>query len=166
MNNMTARKATTAVAVVLVSLTSAMAVAHGMRGDGHRAWSDLNLSEAQKAQIEKIEQQYRPAPQPDQAARQAQFQQWHQQKQQLLQGRQFNENAARQLIQQRQQQHAEREMQHLRKQHAIFQVLNAEQQQKWLAKRGDGAGKKGQERKGGKHERKAPLPQGASATNK
>ena len=69
MMKMTVRKTTTAAAVILVSLTSALAVAHGVRGAGNRGLDNLNLSAAQKAQIEKIEQQYRPAAQPDDAAR-------------------------------------------------------------------------------------------------
>lgn len=158
--NVTVRKAAVA---VLVSLTSAAAFAHGMRGDG-RALADLNLNSAQKAQIEKIEQQYRPASQPDDTARQAQYQQWQQKKQQLLKERVFNENSARQLIQQRQQQQTERELQHLRKQHAVFQVLNAEQQQKWLAKR-DQTQSMAHKHKGGHphHHPARPAPNAASA---
>lgn len=114
---------------------------------------DLDLSSKQKAQIEKIlAERKRNEQAPNQAEfaqRHAQMQQqaeiWRNTRQQLITGKTFDEAAARRLIEERQNLHqrlmaeqqqksAEWELQRLKDSHAVFQVLNAEQQKKWLEK--------------------------------
>ena len=89
----------------------------------------LNLTAAQKTKIQAIMQQNRPAPRGDMKQN---FEQHRQQEQQLISSKTFNEQAARQLIAQEQQQRTEFELNRLRERHAIFQVLTPAQQQKWL----------------------------------
>lgn len=152
------RKPATVAVVALMTAASAVTLAQGPRGDGGRQWEALNLSAAQKTQIEKIEQQYRQA-QPSREQMQQQGQAWQQQHNQLLQNRTFNEAQARQLIQQRQQQRTEMELQRLRKQHAVFQVLNSQQQQQWLQQRAQHPGKGGHGKGERGDERRGPQPQ-------
>ena len=138
---MNAMRKNTAVAVVaLMSVFSAAAMAQGPRGDAGKHWAKLNLSERQQTQIKQIEQQYRPA-QENRAQMQSQWQQWREQENRLLQSKLFDEVQARQIIQQRQQQHAEFQLQQLKKQHAIFQVLDSKQQQQWLQQKTERSGK-------------------------
>lgn len=120
---------------------------------------DLDLSSKQKAQIEKIlAENKRSERAPDQAelAQHAKMQQqaetWHNTRQQLITGKTFDEAAARRLIEERQNLHqrlmaeqqqksAEWELQRLKDSHAVFQVLNTEQQKKWLEKQNRQHGK-------------------------
>lgn len=100
----------------------------------------LNLSDAQKTEILRImeanrpnngarpEENMRPDRQAERTAEQA-----------LLQNKTFDEAAARELIARQEeasaahrQQHADAQLQRLKTQHAVFQVLTPEQQQKWL----------------------------------
>lgn len=123
---------------------------------------DLDLSSKQKAQIEKILAERKRSEQtPNQAEfaqRHAQMQQqaetWRNTRQQLITGKTFDEAAARRLIEERQNLHqrlmaeqqqksAEWELQRLKDSHAVFQVLNAEQQKKWLEKQNRHHGKGG-----------------------
>ena len=104
----------------------------------------LNLTDAQKKQIQTILDQNRPAKPNDHATSREAFQQKMQQRQaqelNIISSRVFNEQAARQLINERtqeraqlEQDHAERELQMLKTRHAIFQVLTPEQQQQFIS---------------------------------
>ena len=101
-----------------------------------RGFNELDLSEEQKSKIRAIMAQYRPQQPENHAARRAEFQQKmaqrQSQEQQLLNSKNFDEQAARKLIAERQQeraelerQHAERELQMLRVRHEAFQVRRA-----------------------------------------
>ena len=107
-----------------------------------RGFDELGLSEAQKNKIRDIMAQYRPRQPENTPARHAEFQQKmaqrQSQEQQLLNSKNFDEQAARKLITERQQeraelerQHAERELQMLQAHHAAFQVLTPAQRQKY-----------------------------------
>lgn len=109
-----------------------------------RGFDELGLSEAQKSKIRDIMAQHRPRQPENTPARHAEFQQKmaqrQSQEQQLLNSKNFDEQAARKLITERQQeraelerQHAERELQMLRVRHEAFQVLNPAQQQQYIA---------------------------------
>ncbi len=109
-----------------------------------RGFDELDLSDAQKSKIRSIMAQYRPQQPENHAARRAEFQQKmaqrQAQEQQLIGGKNFDEQAARKLIAERQQeraelerQHAEHELQMLKARHATFQVLTPAQQQKYIA---------------------------------
>lgn len=109
-----------------------------------RGFDELGLSEAQKSKIHDIMAQHRPRQPENTPARHAEFQQKmaqrQSQEQQLLGSKNFDEQAARKLIAERQQeraelerQHAERELQMLKARHAAFQVLTPAQQQKFIA---------------------------------
>ncbi|WP_325313956.1 Spy/CpxP family protein refolding chaperone [Kingella oralis] len=109
-----------------------------------RGFDELGLSEAQKSKIRDIMAQHRPRQPENTPARRAEFQQKmaqrQSQEQQLINSKNFDEQAARKLIAERQQeraelerQHAERELQMLKARHAAFQVLTPAQQQKYIA---------------------------------
>ena len=109
-----------------------------------RGFNELDLSEEQKSKIRAIMAQYRPQQPENHAARRAEFQQKmaqrQSQEQQLINSKNFDEQAARKLIAERQQeraelerQHAEHELQMLKARHATFQVLTLAQQQKYIA---------------------------------
>ena len=109
-----------------------------------RGFDELDLSDAQKSKIRSIMAQYRPQQPENHAARRAEFQQKmaqrQAQEQQLIGGKNFDEQAARKLIAELQQeraelerQHAEHELQMLKARHATFQVLTPAQQQKYIA---------------------------------
>ena len=104
-----------------------------------RGFNELDLSEEQKSKIRAIMAQYRPQQPENHAARRAEFQQKmaqrQSQEQQLLNSKNFDEQAARKLIAERQQERAEleRELQMLQARHAAFQVLTPAQQQKFIA---------------------------------
>lgn len=109
-----------------------------------RGFNELDLSEEQKSKIRTIMAQNRSQQPENHAARHAAFQQKmaqrQSQEQQLLGSKNFDEQAARKLIAERQQeraelerQHAERELQMLKARHAAFQVLTPAQQQKFIA---------------------------------
>ena len=113
-----------------------------------RRYGDLNLSKSQQTKIKAIEEQYRPqAPaQISEAERQAwaaNAEKLRQARLNVIQSKTFNEAAAGQLFaqeqavrnemqQKHQQQRAQGELNQLRKEHAIFQVLNKKQQQQYL----------------------------------
>ncbi|ULJ62517.1 Spy/CpxP family protein refolding chaperone [Wielerella bovis] len=117
---------------------------HQMKRDGlPRGFEQLGLSDAQKAQIKTIMEQNRPQKVDNQDTRRADFQQKmaqrRAQEQQLMSNKTFNEQAARNMIAERQQEraameknHAERELQMLKQRHAVFQVLTPAQQQKFV----------------------------------
>lgn len=109
-----------------------------------RGFDELDLSDAQKSKIRSIMAQYRPQQPENHAARRAEFQQKmaqrQAQEQQLIGGKNFDEQAARKLIAERQQeraelerQHAEHELQMLKARHTTFQVLPPAQQKKYIA---------------------------------
>ncbi|MCG7658088.1 Spy/CpxP family protein refolding chaperone [Wielerella bovis] len=117
---------------------------HQMKRDGlPRGFEQLGLSDVQKAQIKTIMEQNRPQKVDNQDTRRADFQQKMAQRrvqeQQLMSNKTFNEQAARNMIAERQQEraameknHAERELQMLKQRHAVFQVLTPAQQQKFV----------------------------------
>ena len=114
-----------------------------------RRYGDLNLSKAQQSKIKAIEEQYRPqAPvQISDAERQAwadRADKMRQARLNVVQSKTFNEAEVQQLFaqeqaartemqQKHQQQRAQANLNQLRKEHAIFQVLNKKQQQQYLA---------------------------------
>ena len=149
-------------AVTLVAASAlAMAQPHGGQRDGGMA--RLNLSSSQKAQIEKIRNQYRPneTVQNQKSQHEAQMQQHRTQMNALLQSKTFDEPQARALIAQQQQWHAAQQQQRaefqlnrMKEQHAIFQVLTPAQQKQWLEQRQNhkqmrGMHNKGQRQQGG-----------------
>lgn len=116
---------------------------HAHRDGLPRGFDQLNLSAEQKAKIQAIMQQNRPEQTRSQAQRRDDFHQkmaqYRAQEQQLMSSTTFDEQAARALITERQQEraakereHAERELQMLKQRHAVFQILTPEQQQKYL----------------------------------
>ncbi|MBF0804836.1 MULTISPECIES: Spy/CpxP family protein refolding chaperone [unclassified Neisseria] len=114
------------------------------KGGMAHGFKDLNLTEEQKTKIRAIMEEGRDnrAQQPESNRREALRQQidhYRAAEQNLLQAPAFDEAAVRNLISLREQdreaqrrQHAELELQQLKKRHAVFQVLTPEQQQKWL----------------------------------
>ena len=104
-----------------------------------RGFDELGLSEVQKNKIRDIMAQHRPRQPENTPARHAEFQQKmaqrQSQEQQLLNSKNFDEQAARKLIAERQQERAEleRELQMLQARHAALQVLTPAQQQKFIA---------------------------------
>lgn len=107
-------------------------------------FDQLNLTDAQKAQIKQIVEANRPVKPENHEQQRTQFvqkmQQRQAQEQQLLMSKNFDERAARQLIEERQQEraqmmrdHEERELQQLKTRHAVFQVLTPAQQKQFLA---------------------------------
>ena len=115
----------------------------------------LNLSDAQKQQIQTILNNNRPAQaDQNQDARRAEFEQQRAAEQALISSQTFDENAARQLIAGQQQRHADMMLQQMRVRHQIFQVLTPEQQKQWQdmkQARAEQRGAKGErgERRGG-----------------
>lgn len=106
-------------------------------------FAQLNLTDAQKSRIRAILAADRPTQQPNHEARRADFAQKaaerRQREQALMSAKTFDEQAARALIAERQQERAEmanefaaKELNMLKKRHAIFQVLTPAQQQQWL----------------------------------
>ncbi|WP_373752714.1 Spy/CpxP family protein refolding chaperone [Neisseria weixii] len=121
------------------------------KGELPRDLQELNLSSKQKAQIQKIMEANRPQQadkrQAPDAAKRAEFQQKMQQRraaeQALITGKNFDEAAARRLVNERQaefEQHAaerkqrmaDMEVKRLKERHDIFQVLTAKQQKQLL----------------------------------
>lgn len=127
---------------------------HAQRDGLPRGFEQLNLSEEQKAKIRAIAQSDRAArPAADKSARREavkqKMQHRREQERRLLDARHFDEQAAQKLINERQQerlamqqQHAERELQMLKKRHAIFQVLTPEQQRQYRQMQNEKAGKR------------------------
>lgn len=122
-------------------------------------FNQLKLTDKQKAEIKKIMEANRPEkPSKDtQAQRREQFkqkmEQRRQQEQKLMMSKTFDEQAARQMIAQRQQERAamereqaERELQMLKTRHAVFQVLTAEQQKQYLENQKQHQQRRSQER--------------------
>lgn len=110
----------------------------GRKPDGlPRELDGLNLTGEQKTKIKTILEQNRDSRPADPTAHRAEFlqkmQQRQQQEQQLIGSKTFDEQAARRLIAERQQEHATRELQMLKTRHAVFQVLTPVQQQQLLA---------------------------------
>ena len=113
-----------------------------------RRYGDLKLSKSQQAKIKAIEEQYRPQAraQISDAERQAfaaNADKMRQARLNVVQGKTFNEAEAQQVFaqeqavrnemqQKHQQQRAQGELNQLRKEHAIFQVLDKKQQQQYL----------------------------------
>ena len=113
-----------------------------------RRYGDLKLSKSQQSKIQAIEEQYRPQarPQISDAERQAfaaNADKMRQARLNVVQGKTFNEAEAQQVFaqeqavrnemqQKHQQQRAQMELTQLRKEHAIFQVLDKKQQQQYL----------------------------------
>lgn len=107
-------------------------------------FAELNLSDAQKAEIKRIMEADRSNESQKNDNKMAEFKQkmdaQRKQERALMSGKNFDEAAARQMIAERQQermtqqnQRAERELKMLKKRHAIFQVLTAEQQKQYQA---------------------------------
>lgn len=159
------KKYLTAAAASLIGLAGIAAAAdtiaqqHTHRSEHHReikkgelpyGLQQLNLSNKQKIQIQKIIDNSRTRPVKDtlpQQARRAEFVQKikarHAAEQTLISSKTFNETAARKLIAERQSQqdqnaaerrkrNADKEIKRLKLQHDIFQTLTPAQQQKWL----------------------------------
>lgn len=118
---------------------------HQGKHDGlpHSFFHQLNLTDAQKKQIKEITEANRPVQPADHAQKRAEFQQKMQQRkaqeQALITAKTFDEQAARRMIAERQQEraelerkHAEQVLQHLKTQHAVFQVLTPEQQKQFF----------------------------------
>lgn len=146
--------------LLVLALFSSLAVAapHGKgfhRAELPRGFEYLDLSEAQKAKIKEIvESQPAPAREHKRTDKQQKFAQLMAQERALMDNKQFDEQAARKMIEERRAErladeraHAERELHMLKKRHAIFQVLTPEQQQKFRQMR---------EKRGGKQPHRAP----------
>lgn len=152
-----------------------------------RRYGDLKLSKSQQAKIKAIEEQYRPQarPQISDAERQAfaaNADKMRQARLNVIQGKTFNEAEAQQVFaqeqavrnemqQKHQQQRAQGELNQLRKEHAIFQVLDKKQQQQYLERakqprpmmaRDGGKGMKGKPHHRGHGPRPAAAPQAAT----
>lgn len=108
-----------------------------------RGFNKLNLTAAQKTKIKAIMEEGRPAKPTSQEEHRDDFRQKmaqrQAQEQQLLTNKTFDEQAAYQMIAERQQERAEmernfadREVQMLKKRHAVFQVLTPTQQKQFL----------------------------------
>lgn len=125
-----------------------------------RGFAELNLTDAQKTRIQAILAADRPAQQPNREARRADFAQKaaerRQREQALMSAKTFDEQAARALIAERQQERAEmanefaaNELNMLKKRHAVFQVLTPAQQQQWLQQQSRRQAERGQDGKQG-----------------
>lgn len=133
---------------------------------------ELNLTDAQKAQIKQIMEQNRPQRDQRAAPNDAQREQFRSQMQaqraaenSLITNATFDEAAARNLIVQRDQNQAERqqrqneaELQQLKTRHAIMQVLTPEQRQQWLQNQQQRQNERKNDRRG-----PAGAPQGQPA---
>lgn len=116
-----------------------------------RQYDYLNLSKSQQAKIKTIEEQYRPVrpnivnkdQDAEHQAFKANIEKLRAERLNLLQSKQFNDSAAAQLLSQEQALHQQMQAKHqqerasvqlnqLRKEHAIFQVLDKKQQQAYL----------------------------------
>ncbi|QMT31730.1 Spy/CpxP family protein refolding chaperone [Alysiella filiformis] len=117
---------------------------HGKKDGLPFGFAELNLSDEQKAKIKAIMEADRPqSPRNDEqkiAQWQKRMENQREQERNLMSHKHFDENAARKMIAQRQQereqqrqQNGERELQMLKKRHAVFQVLTPEQQQQYQA---------------------------------
>ena len=152
-----------------------------------RRYGDLKLSKSQQTKIKAIEEQYRPqarTPISD-AERQtfaANADKLRQARLNVIQGKTFNEAEAQQVFaqeqavrnemqQKHQQQRAQGELNQLRKEHAIFQVLDKKQQQQYLERakqprpmmaRDGGKGMKGKPHHRGHGPRPDAAPQAAT----
>lgn len=113
---------------------------HERKSDLPRGFEKLNLTDAQKAKIKSIVESNKPTlkAKKDDASFRQKMEARRNAEQKLMSGKQFDEAAARQMIVERQQERlgmerefAERELQMLKKRHAIFQVLTAEQQKQF-----------------------------------
>lgn len=119
---------------------------HGKMHEHHahshlpRGFEKLNLSDEQKAKIKAIVEANKPEAKAkkDPANFKQKMEARRQAEQKLMSGKQFDEAAARQMIVERQQERmgmerefAERELQMLKKRHAIFQVLTPAQQKQF-----------------------------------
>lgn len=107
------------------------------KSDLPRGFEQLNLTDAQKAKIKAIVEADQPAPKAnrDDASFKQKMEARRAAEQKLMSNKTFDEAAARQMIVERQQErlqmereHAERELQMLKKRHAIYQVLTPAQQ--------------------------------------
>ncbi len=108
------------------------------KSDLPRGFEQLNLTDAQKAKIKAIVEANQPtAPKAnrDDASFKQKMEARRAAEQKLMSNKTFDEAAARQMIVERQQErlqmereHAERELQMLKKRHAIYQVLTPAQQ--------------------------------------
>lgn len=112
----------------------------GKHSDLPRGFEKLNLSDEQKAKIKAIVEANKPEAKAkkDPANFKQKMEARRQAEQKLMSGKQFDEAAARQMIVERQQERmgmerefAERELQMLKKRHAIFQVLTPAQQKQF-----------------------------------
>lgn len=117
---------------------------HGKHHKGKKdglpfGFAELNLTDAQKTQIKAIMEADRAQKPAKDENKMAQFKQKmeakREQERALMNSKTFDETAARRMIAERQQermaqqnQHAERELQMLKKRHAVFQILTPEQQ--------------------------------------
>lgn len=112
---------------------------HGKKDGLPFGFSELNLTDAQKTQIKAIMESDRAQKPAKDENKMAQFKQKmeakREQERALMSSKTFDEAAARRMIAERQQerieqqnQHAERELQMLKKRHAVYQVLTPAQQ--------------------------------------
>ena len=116
---------------------------HKLRDGLPRGFDQLNLSDAQKNQIKTIMEADRPAPPSDLDSRRAEFREKmakrREQENRLLGAKTFDEQAACQIIDERRKEreardaeHAEHELNMLKKHHAVFQVLTPAQRKQFL----------------------------------
>ncbi|WP_037588624.1 Spy/CpxP family protein refolding chaperone [Stenoxybacter acetivorans] len=120
-----------AAALSFTSLTVQAAPPHGLL-----FLENINLSSSQKTQIQQIREQYRQSTEKRESAKNQQ-QQLSEQKDDLLKDKTFNEPKARTLVQAINQQRDAIELQRLKQEHAIFQVLTPQQQQTYFNQKQD-----------------------------
>ena len=135
---------------------------HGEHKQGRdglpRGFDRLNLSDAQKQQIQTILDNNRSQAAQNQEARRAEFEQQRAAEQALVSGATFNENAARQMIAGQQQRHADMALQQMRVRHQLFQVLTPEQRQQ-LQQMQQERGSRGNKGERGERRGQAAQPQ-------
>ena len=120
--------AATAAALSMASMSAMAQPKDGPRGP-NPAFASLKLTDAQKAQIKKINESYRSAQRPDHADMEKSWKNFQADRTALLKNKTFDANKARALIQQQQQQREAFELKNLEREHAVFQVLTPAQQE-------------------------------------
>ncbi|WP_077667435.1 Spy/CpxP family protein refolding chaperone [Salinivibrio siamensis] len=114
------KRFTIGLALAAVTLPT-LAAPHFSGGMDRSLWRDLDLTDEQKAQIQALRDDYR-------AQRQLARDDFHANMHALLTQQTFDEAAVRDLLASQPQPNLERRVKHARHQHAMLQVLTAEQQ--------------------------------------
>ncbi|WBA18096.1 Spy/CpxP family protein refolding chaperone [Salinivibrio kushneri] len=137
------KRFTIGLALAAVTLPT-LAAPHFSGGMDRSLWRDLDLTAEQKTQLEALRDDYR-------AQRQQARSDFHTNMHTLLTQETFDEAAVRDLLSSQSQPNLERRVSHARHQHAMLQVLTAEQQSAFFdamtekrAQRGHGHRGKGQ----------------------